>query len=306
MNNKLRKIAFFTLTKKILANKIREEIPLTEIEYLITYINNLKSKSRKYDLKEEIKACSLMSATIDKSNKNFTIITGIFKSAERHYRPPLWDSINDTERDNPKKFTEGEKEHTHFAIKITDNEVFFVLEINGKGITVNNIISYFEFFKEKYLESINKNLDKDNKKQNFTIHYKKIGKDNFWEELNKLKRARVVTVTLDKSYLGSDGLKFSNRTITLQKNVTLTLKAERNKSASEFAVDIFNIFNRQKTKDSISNIRIEGKDENNMNTILDTSFMAKIESVNVSLNSNTGEVQTLGILSLLKSYLAKL
>jgi hypothetical protein len=306
MSNKARKIAFFTLTRKIQIDTVTESRPLFEINDLITFINNLEEQERKYDLKKDKKMCALVSATMEETDKQHIIIAGIFKSAESKYRPPLLDIKTDTERDNPKTLTEGEKEMTHFAIKVKDDEVYFVLEINGKGIAISNIISYFNTFKEKHLEFLNKNLEANSKIQNFKIHYTKIGKDNFLEELGKLSRARVVTVTFDKSLLGSDGLKFSNRTNTLKRDVVLTLKAEKMQSAIEFAMDMFNVFNKQNTQNSVSKIRIDGKDENNVNTILDTSFMEKIESVNVPININTGEVQTLDMLKFLKSYLINL
>ena len=88
--------------------------------------------------------------------------------------------------------------------------------------------------------------------------------------------------------------------------IGLYIKAEKRQSVTETAVDIFNKFNGQKIEDSISKIRVQGKDEDNEDTILDTSFMEKIEFANVSLNSTTGEVQTTEMLSFLKSYLNNL
>jgi len=174
------------------------------------------------------------------------------------------------------------------------------LEVNGKGITINSIISYLKSFIKEYLKSIN------NGNQKLTIYYETIAKDNFLEELKKLKRSIVAKVSFNKSLIGSEALNFSDRTENLQNDITLILKAERNQSITETAIDFFNKFNGQNVSNSISNIRIEGKDKNNDNIILDTSFMEKIEFANVSLNSNTGEVQTVNILSLLKTYLINL
>jgi len=301
MDNKIRKIAFFSITKKMWENNaagLIGEFPFLEIKELIAFISKLNKKERKYELKGH-KTCSLVSATIKEVENTDIIITGIFKSAQYLYRPPLWDTQTDEERPSPKKLSEGEKEKTHFAIKITKEEIFLVLEINGNGVTINNVINYLSDFNRKYLKSIRK-------KQSFTIRFAKVGKGDFLQELERLNRTKIVEVYFNKSLIGSDGLKFSNRTLSLQRDVVLTLKAEKKQSITEAGIDIFNKFNQQEIKDSISKIRVQGKDEDNEETILDTSFMEKIEFANVSLNSTTGEVQTTEMFSYLKSFLSKL
>lgn len=300
MDNKIRKVAFFSITKKMWENNakgIKGEYPLYEIKKIIEFIDKLKSKEKKFELKG-YKTCSLMSATI-KEEKNHGLITGIFKSAQYKYRPNLWNVQTDKERESPKKMSEGEKEKTHFAIKITKDEVFLVLEINGNGITINNILSYLTVFNRMYLKSINET-------QSFSIHYKKIGRGDFLQALEKLNRTTIAEVYFNKSLIGGDGLNFSNRTHSVQRDVVLTFRAEKKQSVTEAVVDIFNKLNGQKTEDSISKIRIQGKDEDNEDTILDTSFMEKIEFAKVSLNSSTGEVQTAEMLSYLKSFLNNL
>jgi hypothetical protein len=302
MDNKTRKINFFSITKKMWENNakgLKGEYPFFEIKELIAFINRLKSNERKFELKG-YKTCSLMSATIKEEEENSAIITGIFKSAQYRYRPYLWNTQTDDERPSPKKLSEGEKEKTPFAIKITPDEVYFVLETNGNGITINNIVySYLRHFNKIYLKSINE-------KQGFSIHYNKVGRGDFLETLKRLNRTKIVEVYINKSLIGGDGLNFSNRTFNLQRDVVLTLKAEKMRSITETGVDIFNKFNKQNAKDSISKIRIQGKDEDNEDTILDTSFMEKIEFANVSLNSTTGEVQTTEMLTYLKSFLNNL
>ena len=114
------------------------------------------------------------------SKDSSILITGLFKSAAYKYRPPYWDTETDEERESPKKQTEGEKEKTHFAIKITNDEVFLLVEVNGNGVSVNNIISYLNQFTREYLK-------KKKKTKNFTVEYKKIARDNFISELESLK-----------------------------------------------------------------------------------------------------------------------
>lgn len=300
MNEKTRKIAFYSLVKSMWKNNadgLEGEFPLLEIEEVVKYLLKLNKTERKFQLKG-FKACSLMSANIAKKKDNAeTIITGIFKSAQHQYRPNYWDTQTDEERLSPKKMSEGEKEKTHFCIKITPQEVCLALEINGNGISINNIISYLTVFNRQRLKTIKQ-------KQNFTINYYKIGIENFLSELNKLKRTQVVEVYFDKALVGSNGLDFSDRTFNLQRNVMLTLKAEKKQSVTETAVDVFNKYNT-KDKNSISKVRIKGKDEDNEDAILDTSFIEKIGYACCSLNSNTGEVQSQEMLTYLKTFMEK-
>ena len=217
------------------------------------------------------------------------------------YRPPYWDTETDEERESPKKQTEGEKEKTHFAIKITNDEVFLLVEVNGNGVSVNNIISYLNQFTREYLK-------KKKKTKNFTVEYTKIARDNFISELEKLKRATSIDVFFNKSLLGSRALQFSERTSAIQDQVKLTLKAERNKSAKEVGIDILNRLNRQKKNNAqeVSKIRIYGKNENDKDTFIDTTFMEKIEPIKVSINESTGQVQTMEIYRFLKSLILPL
>ena len=125
----------------------------------------------------------------------------------------------------------------------------------------------------------------------------RIIRDNFISELEKLKRATSIDVFFNKSLLGSRALQFSERTSAIQDQVKLTLKAERNKSAKEVGIDIFNRLNRQKKNNAqeVSKIRIYGKNENDKDTFIDTTFMEKIEPIKVSINESTGQVQTMEI-----------
>lgn len=300
--DKERKIAFYTLVKDMWANNadgLEGLIPFYEIKEVFNYIDGRKRRSLK--LKSN-KACPLESFSMKQDSKDSSIlITGLFKSAAYKYRPPYWDTETDEERESPKKQTEGEKEKTHFAIKITNDEVFLLVEVNGNGVSVNNIISYLNQFTREYLK-------KKKKTKNFTVEYTKIARDNFISELEKLKRATSIDVFFNKSLLGSRALQFSERTSAIQDQVKLTLKAERNKSAKEVGIDIFNRLNRQKKNNAqeVSKIRIYGKNENDKDTFIDTTFMEKIEPIKVSINESTGQVQTMEIYRFLKSLILPL
>ena len=66
--------------------------------------------------------------------------------------------------------------------------------------------------------------------------------------------------------------------------------------------------NRQKKNNAqeVSKIRIYGKNENDKDTFIDTTFMEKIEPIKVSINESTGQVQTMEIYRFLKSLILPL
>lgn len=299
--DKPRKIAFFELVKDMRANNsegVTGLVPFDFVDEVITFILSKKGKARNYHLKND-KICSIESATIkkvkDKNGVEYVSILGLFKSAQCKYRPRWWDIQTDEERDSQKKLTEGDKEKTHFAIKITKEEVLLIVEINGNGITSNNIVNYINEFTKLYLKS-------QKKKKNFTVDFLKIGKDDINAEINKLNRARSAEVFFDKALLGGRALMFSDNTISVKKDLKLVLTAEPKESIKSTVIDIYNYFRKGK-KSPISKIRILGKDEEGKDITIDTSFFEKIESISVLINESTGQVQTTSIYSYFKMYM---
>lgn len=291
---KERRITFHTVVKDMYKGNAEGKeglIAFTEIEKILEYIKG--RKRRIYPLKGN-KACSLDSYKIVSQKGDDLCIVGFFRSADHRYRPPYWDIETDEERDSPKKATEGELEKTHFGIKITTEDVFFLLEVNGKGITINNAISYLNDFTKQYLK-------KEKKPKNFKVHFTKLARENFIAQLNKLKRAISIDVSFDKRLLGGRSLNFSDRIFSIQDTVKLIIRAERNKSLTEVGIDIFN---KYKDEDKgVANIRIHGKDEDDENTYIDTSFMEKMEWAKVSIVQSTGQVNTTEIYRYLKANL---
>jgi hypothetical protein len=293
-SEKERKIAFHTLYNKTW--KTHVIFPCFIIGDVIMYILSFKKIHKKYDLKES-KFCLLQDATFEES-KEETIITGFFKSAIDSFRPNLIDRTNGDERKSPKKLTEGDIEKTHFSIKIGKEEVFLLLEVNGNGVSINQVVEYFGAFTASYYKK------KLKKPKAFSIGQARIGRQDFLTSIRELKRSRIAEIHFDKSLLGSQALNFSNRTSSIKRDMTLTLTAEKNESITETAIDIFNKFSSN--GDSISKIRIYGKDEDNNNVIIDTSFIEQVDFLNISLNIETGEIVTSQILSGLKRIIKQL
>ena len=287
---KTRKIAFNTVIKRQYISG--DESPYFDISKIVKYVLTLGKKDKQFEMKDD-KFCLLQAATIVKVGNN-TVITGIFKSARHTFRPNLIDRATGDERHSPKKLSEGDVEKTHFAIKIPEDEVFLVVEINGNGVSSNQIVEYFSVFTKKYLTS--KGLTK-----NFSVKFFKMGRADFLTEIKSMKRIKLAKIYFDKKLLGSNCLAFSNRTSNLQRDLELTVKANKGNDISETAIDFYNSFTTN-INNSVSKVRIEGKDSNGTEVALDTSFMEKLDSVDVSINLTTGEVESTEILTALKAF----
>lgn len=285
------KIGYHTLVQRMWRQKAEDEIidnPLLMVNDILSYVEKLPKKKKFFDLHND-KFCFLESF-----KKETNLITvGIFKSARNEFRPNLINKRTGSERPNPKEITEGDIEKTHFLIKIdeTENDVYLLLENNFYGITINNFINYLTHFCKEFYKL-------KEKSKNFSIKYSIIPRSNFLTELEKLTRAKIAEVYFDKQLLGSKALNFSNRTISLKKDLKLIATASPRESITEVAVDLFNALNLRKSP--ITKVRVIGKDENENDVILDTSFMSKIDFLTIDVNSDTGEINSIQLFSKLK------
>ena len=281
------KVLFNSIVQRMWKKKLVDsniDIPLYIIDEIINFIMKQSKTNRFLDLKGN-KFCFLESASKELNGENIILIKGIFKSARNEFRPNLIHKKTGIERKNPKEIAEGDIEKTHFVIKIDKNseEVFMFLEYNFHGINTVSVIDYFESFHIKMLKSKNMN-------RNSTIKYFIIPKNSFLTELETLSRTKMAEIYFDKQLLGSKALNFSNRFVSLKKELKLTLSASKSESITEVAIDLYNRFNSNNS--DISKVRIYGVDEDNNEKILDTTFMGRVEFVKVDLNQETGEVNS--------------
>lgn len=288
MKTKDTKIQFYTLMKREWksSNQVDNvETPFYEVSEALEYIFKLPKKKRFYDLKND-KFCFLDNLSIDKN-----LYSGFFKSARNEFRPNLINKITGNERKNPKQKSEGDIEKTHFVIKIdeTNNEVYVFFEHNYTGISIQSLINYLNRFSREY-------ASKNNSSSRFTLFYQMIARNNFLTELEKLERTKIAEIHIDKQLLGSDFLNFSNRTIPIQQDVLLKVKAKKKEDIKNFVVDVFNKFSGKKDE-SISKIRIYGQDENGNETFIDTSFMGQVDFISANLDNDTGEAVTEDLLN---------
>lgn len=284
------KVSFHTFVKSMLKSGEHIEEPFYMIEEVLDYINNITdNRNRYYELKSG-KFCFIDSISKESIDENVTLYKGLCKSARNEFRPNLINKKTGKERKNPKELSEGDIEHTHFLIKISkfDKEVYLLLERNHNGVSHLNFTNYINEFTTKYLKQTGQAKD-------FSIIRMDVPTNNFLTELERLNRTVQAEVYFDKQLLGSEALNFSERTLSIRKNIMLTVKANPRDSITEFGVDLWNKVNRQDSL--VSRIRIKGTNDESNNVILDSDMMSRKEYVTVDLNQETGEVNSIQLLA---------
>ena len=284
------KISFHTFVKCMLKSGEYVEEPFYMIEEVLDYISNITdNRNRYYELKSG-KFCFIDSISKESIDENVTLYKGVCKSARNEFRPNLINKKTGTERKNPKELSEGDIELTHFLIKISkfDKEAYLLLERNHNGVSHLNFTNYINEFTTKYLKQ-------NGQAKDFSIIRMDVLTNNFLTELERLNRTVQAEVYFDKQLLGSEALNFSERTLSIRKNIMLTVKANPRDSITEFGVDLWNKVNRQDSL--VSRIRIKGTNDESNNVILDSDMMSRKEYVTVDLNQETGEVDSIQLLS---------
>lgn len=292
------KITFHTLIQRMWKQKDDEENrerPFFMVGAVLDYIGNIKAKDKMqkfYELRDK-KFCFIDFVNKADINDKDVVYYGVFKSARSDFRPNLINKRTGNERKNPKEISEGDIEKTHFLVKLskTDNEVYLYMEKNFMGISSTVFVNYINQFTNMYLQHIEE-------KRYFSIQKTDIPMNNFLTEVERLSRTITAEVYFDKKLLGSEALNFSNRTISLKRDLILTARASTKESITEVGVDLWNKMQHKDTP--ISRVRIKGIDENDNAVLLDTSFFCRQEFITVDLNADTGEVNSTQLLSKLQ------
>mgnify|MGYP000038506370 FL=1 len=212
-----------------------------------------------------------------------------FKSAKHSYRAPLIDKNTVEERDNPKRFEEGEQMKTHALIKFKDGYAFLFLETGSGVLTSNNLKEYLN----QMLVLYNKEHSDDELLGHFSLQM--IPCENFRDVLQSMTRVSCAEIYTEKRILGSDALNFSDPTDELREEVVVSIKAERKKSIARLAYRLLDKFSGGESV--IRRIRVKGKMSNNNDSIIDTGFLLKKEYVDVLQDDETGQLKSANMFS---------
>ena len=280
------KIHFLSVVKNNWQNNkqaTQKTEPFYDVENVFKFMKKLAKKSLFYDLKGD-KFAYLGDIKYETGPNNSQLVIGLFKSGRNEFRPSVVNRVTGDERKSPKNKGESDIEKTHFIFRIDrkSKETYLFLESNHFGLTPFNVINYLNKFTKDYCKD--KKLN-----SKFSLGHFIIPRNNFLTELNRIKDAKIAEVYVDKKILRSDALNFSNRTVPVQDNVVLTVKATRQNSIKSTVLDFFNGF---KKGNEIERIRLYGIDIDNNKTFIDTSFMAKFDYIKALLDQETGEAVT--------------
>ena len=250
------------------------------IDKCLQSIVKLDKKSRVYDNTARNRFHLLFSYNSDGKYGG-----GFFKSAKYNHRPSLIDKQNLSERQNPKKATEGEGEKTHFSIGIDGNEVLLLLETKRDGVQINTFKSYLEAF----LRAANKN---------YRVHVGLSVKGDFKSKLKELERVSSVEIFTPYTQVSDT---FGNIPIfkgDIKDEAIITFKAKRSHSIKDLVNHLYSIFSN-KEKNKIGRIRVYGKTVSQSDMLLDTNKLKDHDIIKVELDENN-QVTTESILPALK------
>ncbi|MBY0487833.1 MAG: hypothetical protein K2P85_11700 [Flavobacteriaceae bacterium] len=217
------------------------------------FLNSLNDEDRKMPISDK-KFCALdFIETIEPRyfQGRQKCYFGMIKSASFGTKKNLIDSVTNTERENPKQLTEGEKEENYFVLAFKDNSEFEIIMQNTHlGITSNHFKNYLDKFIYRYLSV--KQIE-----QEFNTEIGDIIIDDPNELIAQLDRIIECKVYMDKEVLGSQFLGLSNRTVQVKKDLIIDVKADTMMNIRDFAKDVAtNIASNT----NISKVWICGKD----------------------------------------------
>lgn len=287
----------YSLVKTTIKDKVKEEAPFVEVGDLLEFISNKDKKDRKFNLKNN-KICFLEVLNI-KENERYLVYYGIFAVAKRDYRPPIIDTEELTERDNPRSMKEGDKDRVYFALKIELNErplVSLILQRTSSRFNSNSFKNYLtSFFREMYPDETSSAIRVDVQMCN-----------SFFTEMQRMKRASAIEVSFDKKILTDKFSSFSKDIIHVENNVKVSVKAKRKKNIEEMAMDAANHMHGD-NEDSITNVFVKGYDEDDHEMVVDMQKLFRISSDKVEKYDGpdgTGELNSRDMFSLLLAYAA--
>lgn len=244
---------------------------------LLLYIDKLGGRDRVIKDSKANKAMDIDNITIyRKDDIDFAKI--VFKSCKFNHSPNYMSSEDGTERKTDKKLTEGEKEITHMLLRIDEREAYAIFEERKSGVSMTNVIKYLN----GKLIGLNMIDNVDDKRQ---IEEGIIPSEDFMTLIDKSERIVSAELIVEKELLGSGFLNMLDLDGTSRDDIVIMVKAKPReglprRTFKNFAENI--IAGRVNAK----RMRMYAKDENNMNTIIDTNRVKRIEEITVNLRKD--------------------
>lgn len=254
-----------------------------DFDDFVNYLNGLNENEKKYYINES-KFCSVeFISTLHQRNfqGRQKCFFGCIKSAPFGTRKNLLDHTTNSERNNPKLLTEGEKEQNYFILAFNRNSEFEIIYQNVHlGINAHQFKDYLDKMIYKYMLSLNV-------EQSFDTEIGDIIINNPEEIIDRIHRIVECKVYMDKEVLGSEFLNLSQRTLNVKNELIIGAKAEFNQSIREYVRDVL----QNLTQDTrIFRIWVRGKDNNNNETKFFIEKIIKSNYIEVTIDPNSGAI----------------
>jgi hypothetical protein len=247
-------------------------------QFFLDFINFIDSHGYIMSINRSNKAMSIERTIVEQINY-IDLAKIIIKSCKYNHSPDYMSSLDGSTRDSDKQLHEGEKELTHLCLKIGTLEAELILEERRSGVTINELVKYFNHCLKDYLRSLGQPV-------NFRISFGIIPSDDFLTSLNGLSRVKVGEIYKHKRVLGSEAMGLLQREdLSMQDDIIVTMKAKKGESLGK---RMFEQFYESLTggESEITRIRIYGQDGNYNSIRLDSDMMKKLEYVRAELEEN--------------------
>lgn len=201
-----------------------------------------------------------------------------FKSCKYNHSPDYMSSTDGSERPTDKQLYEGDKEVTHFCIRVDPLEAMCVIEERRNGVSFGTAIRYLNSLLRNYLV-------KENRDESITLFGSIVPPQNFLEALDAAEKITVAEMFVDKEVMGTEFLGFMEVDAATREEVIMTVKSKPKQSlAKRFARTAYVGLSTAGTK--VRRIRLRGRDYNNMNIVIDSLNAKKKDEVYVELLPN--------------------
>lgn len=223
--------------------------------------------------------------SVEKVNFSTQFIDCTLICCKYNYMPNLINVEDRSERNSPKKSSEGDKEKTHITIK--DNVIAYEQRRNGTSATI--LMRLMNIAWNNIRDSVDPSISK--------IILRQVVEDDFLEIINKANRIKNAKFLVSSTLINSEYFNFSNDS-GVDDLYTLEIKATRKKSINKTSF-IDKIERILAEKEKIEKVTVDIIDEDNNPRVINTEEISKQFNIDVGKNSN-GEVIDVDIFSKLK------
>lgn len=249
---------------------------------VLSEVQKMDEKSRSKDIKKERLVLFLSEL---KYIPNKHIFKLVFQSARYGMVRDVINTVTFKNRGPLKGKPDGDLEKTHVVIKFEDNKTAVALyEYNSDGISFRKVIEYLEEKIEEYHNGLGSGIL-------YRIDNSNIVSRDFLDSLERLKRIKAVTLTVDQNDVGvSETKSFAGRN-DLSDDIDIVLKpAKRGMGIRGNTVkEFYELYNNKKMP--IKRITVKGDRETKDPLTFDTEKMKEKYPIEVNELIN-GEVDS--------------